>query len=407
MKTPVRSERPDRPLELSFRDGTVMVTTARVLVVWTGYRCGPWAVRSLRDAGYDVLASHPAGEPGGRSGASRSPRRYPSPADSPEAFLAWLEETCREERISAVLPLDEDAVRVIAEGSPNLSGAAFAGPSADQYHALCDKIALGRTAAAAGVDHPDTVVVGPEGPREPWPSLPSIVKARTPRSDSTSAPVVSVATAAERDAAIAHLRASGLDAVVQEKIVGQPWVLHCVRGDGGFSMVAARVASTYPRDVGTSSVSQIVAAPDALNAGAARLLNVVDYRGPCCIDVVERGGRFYFHDVNLRLAASVGAATAAGFDQPAWGVEAALGYFRPPVGIARSVTYLPLTSELAALRDALRGRSHESPATIARGIARAIVSRDQQLDPPLSDPAWLGSTAGRKLRGFVGRGPSA
>ena len=405
MRTPVREPRREGPRELSFRDGTVMVTTARVLVVWVGHRSGPWAVCSLRDAGYGVLASHPEGSPGGRSAASRSPLRYPPPATAPDAFLGWLEDTCRAERISAVLALDEDAVRVIAEGSPSLAGAVVAGPTADQYHALCDKIELGRTAATAAVDHPETVEVRVDGPHGPWPALPSIVKPRTSFTDDVAAPVVGVQTVAERTAAIAHLRASGIDAVVQERIVGQPWVLHCVRGDGGFAMVAARVSSTYPRLVGTSSISQIVPAPAALGAAAGRLLDAVDYRGPCCMNLIERDGRYFFHDVNLRLAASVGAAAAAGFDQAAWGVNAALGHFRPPVGIARSVTYLPLSSELSAFRDALARRSGESPIAIARRIAHAAVARDHQLDPPLGDPTWLAATTGRQITRLLRKSP--
>lgn len=346
MRTPVRSTTQEGPRELSFRDGTVMVTTARVLVVWVGYNSGPWAVRSLRDAGYDVVASHPEGTRGGRSTASLGPRRYPSPADSPDAFVRWLEETCRDERISAVLALDPDAVRLIAERAPNLSGAVFAGPTADQYRALCEPAGFARSAVAAGVD-----------------------------------------------------------AALQ--VTGQPWELHCVRGDGGFAMVAGRVESTHPRTGSHGAVVRIVEAPTELGRSAARLLDLVDYRGPCAMSVTERDGRFWFHDVRPGLAPSVGAVTASGFDQPTWGVEAALGHFRPPVGIARSVTYLPLQTELAALRDALSGRSGESPAAIARGIARAVVAKDQLLDPPLTDPAWLASTARYGLRRLTRGGDAA
>jgi hypothetical protein len=346
MRTPVKSATQEGPRELSFRDGTVMITTARVLVVWVGYNSGPWAVRSLRDAGYDVLASHPEEARGGRSTAALDPRRYPSPSASPDAFVRWLEETCRDERISAVLALDPDATRLIAQRGPNLSGAVFAGPSAQQYGALCDPAGFARTALAAGVD-----------------------------------------------------------AAVQ--VTGQPWELHCVRGDGGFAMVAGRVASTYPRAGGPGSVVQIVDAPTELGRAAARLLDQVDYRGSCAMSVTERDGRFWFHDVRPGLSPSVGAAAAAGFDQPTWGVEAALGHFRPPSGTARSMTYLPLQTELAALRDALAGRSHESPTAIARSIARAVVARDQQLDPPLSDPAWIASTARHGLRRITRGGDAA
>jgi hypothetical protein len=43
------------------------------------------------------------------------------------------------------------------------------------------------------------------------------------------------------------------------------------------------------------------------------------------MNVIERRGAFLFHDVNLRLSASVGAAIGAGLDVPRLGVEAAAG----------------------------------------------------------------------------------
>ena len=68
-------------------DGHLPETTAAdapVLVLWTGYRAGPWAVRSLRRAGHRVVAAHDAGRgSGGRSAAAPRPsgirRRTPIP----------------------------------------------------------------------------------------------------------------------------------------------------------------------------------------------------------------------------------------------------------------------------------------------------------------------------------------
>nr|HMN27370.1 phage tail sheath subtilisin-like domain-containing protein [Caldilineaceae bacterium] len=82
--------------------------------------------------------------------------------------------------------------------------------------------------------------------------------------------------------------------------------------------------ATRPGDAGRGSAARIVEAPDALGRAAARLLDQVDYRGPCAMTVTERDGRFWFHDVRPGLSPAVGAATSAGFDQPRWGVEAAL-----------------------------------------------------------------------------------
>ena len=55
------------------------------------FRAGPWACRSLAGAGYRVVGAHQEGRlAGGRSLACRTPRRYPSPLDEPEAFIASL-----------------------------------------------------------------------------------------------------------------------------------------------------------------------------------------------------------------------------------------------------------------------------------------------------------------------------
>ncbi|WP_217921835.1 hypothetical protein [Miltoncostaea oceani] len=361
-----------------------------VLVVWCGHRPGPWAVRSLRTAGHRVIAAHPHGDPGGRSTAVLSPRRYPPAVADPAGFLAWIRETCLLEGVDVVLPLDEDVVRLLAENPLGLTRTVVAGPDARQFRMLCDKLELANTAALAGADHPASVEVGVDGPAGPWPALPSIVKPRTSLSDAAAAPVVSVRSVEERDAAIAHLRLSDLDAVVQEQIIGRPWVLHCVRDAAGtVGMVAARVETTYPRVVGTSSVSTVVPIPPDLERHAARLLDVAGYVGPCCMNLLERDGRYWFHDINLRLAASVGASVSAGFDLPRLGVEAALGRMTLPVGARmRSITYVPLASERAALRDAMAGRTGEVPRDLALRIARAAVARDHQLDPPLHDPQW-------------------
>lgn len=375
-----------------------------VLVVWCGHRSGPWTLRSLARAGMRVIAAHPEGDRGGRSAACRSPRPYPHPVHRPGEFLAWLTTTCRVDGVDVVLPLDEDVVRLIAEEAPDLGGAVVAGPDARQYRMLCDKLELATSAAAAGVDHPPTVEVRGGVPMGPWPPLPSIVKPRTSVSDAVRAPVVSVTTEEARTAAIAHLSATGLDAVVQEQIRGRAWVLHCVRDDAGVCMVAARVETTWPRVVGTSSVSKVTPTPPDLEAAAARLLDLVGYRGACCMNLLERDGRYWFHDINLRLAASVGAAVSAGFDQPVLGVRAALGQPVPPPSRVRAITYVPLPGELSALGAAVRAAGGESPGALLRRILRAAVGRGYTLDPPLRDPSWLarelggaGAAAARRL----------
>ena len=108
--------------------GTAPEVTTTVLVLWVGHRAGPWTCRSLERDGYRVLRAHPIGAHGGRSPACMHPLRYPSATAEPDAFLDFVAHTCRTRGVSAVLPLDEDIVRLLAEREPDLGRRRRRGP---------------------------------------------------------------------------------------------------------------------------------------------------------------------------------------------------------------------------------------------------------------------------------------
>jgi carbamoyl-phosphate synthase large subunit len=365
-----------------------------VLVVSTAYRAGPWACRSLRAAGYRVVGAHVGGlGAGGRSRGCPRPRRYPSPVGEPEAFLAAVADLCRRERIDAVLPGAEDTARALALAQPDLGGAVVVGPTLAQYAALCDKAELASAAARAGVEHPATCVVGAAGASGPLPALPCVVKPRISGEDIGGAsPALAVATAADRDRAVAALVAAGHEAIVQERVEGAHWAVHGVRGAGRLDMLAMVLVREHPRDAGTATVQRPVAMPAPLAGAAGRLLGLVDYRGPFSLNLIERDGSFVIHDVNLRLGASVGCSIRNGLDVPRLAVDLALG--RPPAPPARPrrpVAYLRLDGELAAAGDALAGRLPGEPAAVILArVAAAISSPAWLVDPAPLDPFWLG-----------------
>jgi hypothetical protein len=132
------------------------VGSPAIVVLWTGYRAGPWACRSLRAAGWRVIGVHPADEGRGRSTACPRPRPCPSPSAEPDALVGVLRRLCREEEALAVLPVNEEPVRILAELAPDLGPAVVVGPDARQFRAVCDKGELGATAAAAGWGDPGT-----------------------------------------------------------------------------------------------------------------------------------------------------------------------------------------------------------------------------------------------------------
>lgn len=373
------------------------------LVLCTGYRAGPWAVRSLKAAGYRTIGAHQEGRlTGGRSPACLRPLRYPSPAGDPEGFVDAVARICRREGIDVVLPASEDTARVLAELRPDLGSTALVGPDAAAYAALCDKGRLAETAALAGVDHPATVIVGRDGPSGPWPALPGVVKPRISGEDLGGLPaVVAVATAAERDDAVGAFLSKGVEVIVQEELRGQRWVGQSVRdAHGRLELVASRIDRDYPRAAGVASVMRTVPEPPLeLAAGIGRLLDVADYRGPSTISLIATGDRWAVHDVNLRLGSSVGLVIRSGLDMPRRAVEVALGSDPAPPVRCRPTTYVRVDGELSASIDALRGRSAGDSAPRALGhLAKAALRRDGMLDPFPLDPLWLGGTAARVAR---------
>ena len=380
-------------------EGASDIADTTVLVLWVGHRPGPWTCRSLERRGYRVLRAHPDGAGGGRSPGHMRPLRYPSPTAEPGAFLEFVARTCLTRGVSAVLPLDEDIVRLLAEAAPDLGGAVVAGPDAAQYAALCDKGLLALTAARAGVDHPRTVEVPGAPPEATWPELPCIVKPRFSGSSGLWEKPMLATTATERDAAVTALTEAGTPALVQERLIGPRYVGHCVLSDHGFDFLGFRVDRDYPRAAGPASVMHTAVVPAPVIDATRRLLELVGYRGPCSLSFIERDGSFFVHDVNLRLGATVEASIRAGFDIPGRSIEAALGRASPPLPPLRAVRYVRFDGELRQLVRAVRGRAPgDPPERLARWLGDGFVSRGTVLDPSPADPSWVLGLLSRKAQ---------
>jgi hypothetical protein len=236
-----------------------------------------------------------------------------------------------------------------------------------------------------------------------WPSLPSVVKHR---SNAPAPPevegVTAVATADERDRAVLRIVGAGLEAVVEERVAGDHWTVHCVRGgDGAFAAVPARIVRAMPRGAGMPSVFR--ADPDAgarAAEAARRLLEAAGYRGPANVQLFERDGELLVHDVNLRPPASVALAIRAGLDLPALGLAAALGrpWGRLPPAPQPGVRYVSLVDELRAMRGSARRGPSPSRWAVARDLVSACISRRHVLDPPPHDLFWVPQTLGAAAR---------
>lgn len=381
--------------------------TTTVLALWVGYRSGPWTVRSLERTGYRVLRAHPEGARDGSMPGRPRPLPYPSPLDDPDGFVRTIAAICAAEDVACVLPVDEDIVRLLAERGPELAGAAVAGPTREQYSALCDKAALGATAQRLGVAHPETLEVGEDRRSGDWPPLPSIVKPSISGSHGATSRPTLVWTEAERERAIGGLLAAGIPALVQQRLTGPRWVGHCVRAARSFAFLGFRVHRDHPRGDGPASVMTTARVPQEVVDGTRRLLEGVGYIGPCSLSFIEHEGRFLVHDVNLRLGATVGASVRSGFDIPRMAVAAALGRDLAPPRRTRRVAYVSLDGELRELLSALRRRPEDGDGAleVARRIATGMLHPRHMLDPSPFDPGWVLQRAARAGRVIGSRDP--
>jgi hypothetical protein len=368
-------------------EGAFSNRTPTVLVLWVGHRGGPWTLDSLERSGYRTVPAHPDLE--GGAPLRREVLRYPSATADPEGFLRVVSEWCRTRGIDAVLPLDEDIVRLLAERAPDLGGAVVAGPTGPQYAALCDKAVLADTARAAGVDHPVTVEVGFDGPSGELPAAPCIVKPRISGSHGAQERPTLARTARERDEAVRTFLDAGIPALLQEQLEGPRWVGHCVRAADRFDFVGYRVERDYPRSAGPASIMHTAQVPPEVVSATRRLLDHVGYLGPCSLSFIQVGTRFLVHDVNLRLGATVAASIRSGFDIPRRSVDAVLGRPDPPLPPVRGVRYVRFDGEVKELVRGLRRRpGADNPLWLGRAIVAGLVSRRTVLDPPPLAPSW-------------------
>ena len=245
------------------------------------------------------------------------------------------------------------------------------------------------------------MVVDENGPDGPWPTLPSIVKPRTSRSETVRPRMVM--TEAERDEYVDELVATGIGAIVQERIDGPRWLVQSVRGPGVFEYVAFRVLDEWPRGAGPASYKRNVEAPPVLVAAAQALLDHVDYNGPSGISFMESDGRFYPHDANLRLGASSPASPPRGLRLPAgarWRPSSSStaspsgSAGAPAASCGSTSSWRPSASAWSTRKEG------GAPGPILRRILSVGLSRQGMLDPSPVDPFWVGQLVGpRRAQG--------
>jgi predicted ATP-grasp superfamily ATP-dependent carboligase len=367
---------------------TSAAPSQRVLIPRLGWRSGPWACRSLRRAGFEVITGEDEGRVSNRTRFSSELVRHPPVSEDPERFVDWAIDISKRRRLAAVLPLDDEVVHLLSGHFPTeASNTALVGPTPDQYRRLCDKAALAEIGSRAGFIQPPQVLVLDAAQTTGLPALPNMVKPRTPGMASADGLVtvkpILVSTEEERSRAIGDLVARVGEALVEGRVEGIPWRVHFVRTRTGIATLNLRTVRSYPPTTGQSSVQRVTYTRPDLNEAVGALLAEVEYLGPGSAQVIETAHGYFVHDVNLRLPVSVGATIAGGLDMPRLAVEAALGKDVSHEVIPNTrVTYISLLAELQQLRDGLRRRGGSaSPGRVALDILTAATRPGGIIDP--------------------------
>ena len=258
------------------------------------------------------------------------------------------------------------------------------GPDERQYLAVCDKAVLDETAREAGLDSPSTVLVDGSGASEALPPLPSIVKpAKALRGVGWGAQQRSAAVAhteQERDELVSELVSFAGAALVQEHVSGRAWRIHFVASESSLAAIPVITRLSFPRDAGMSTVQHVpVQAPAKIFGDTEKLIRHIGYIGPGSVQFLERDGRFFVHDVNLRMPSSVAISIHAGLDMPTLAARVALGDegVLDRVELRRGITYVWLGGEARALRAAPSARAL---ARFARLVSTAGLGQRNVLD---------------------------
>ncbi len=374
-----------------------------VLIVPLPPRCGIAVWRSLTAAGFRVVcAGHPSAS--ARLGRGAPPiHPCPDPAFAPEPFRAAVAAICRSEGVDAVLALEDQSQIALLSGHPLPDGVTLCGPTAEQYRRLCHKIELSTSAARAGLAHPASVQVGPDGIHDgDRLTLPVVVKPLLSEPGSVGGEIVVCRTPEERAAVVARMVGRLGGVLVQEMIEGSGVGVQFVRAGGALVAVEAVTLRRWPPQTGMGACAIFgPASEDALEA-TERLLAEIGYESGGQVQFIRGPTGLVVHDVNLRPPANVVGALTVGLDLPRLMVEADLQRLIPARPRDRRVRYVWLTGEIRRLTALPRGANPCRRASVL-AVCQGLLGRGAVLDPGgpralATEALWIARRARARAR---------
>jgi len=307
-----------------------------VLVTDGEERAALAAVRSLGRAGYRVYAC--AGRDHSLAAASRycqATATTPSPLVDARGYLEAVASLLERWKIDVLLPVSEQALRVLLPARFQDHGVRIPFPSHDVFALVSDKEELLRRCSRFDLFAPEQHVLRAPAQLEviaPDLTFPLVVKPTrsvvAARTGSIKTGVTYAGDAAELRRGLASLPEAAYPILLQQRIVGPGSGVFLLVWDGELvASFAHRRLREKPPSGGVSVYSESVPADPALVDRGLRLLRDVGWQGVAMLEFkTDRStGRPYLMEINGRLWGSLQLAVDAGVDFPALLVGCALG----------------------------------------------------------------------------------
>jgi predicted ATP-grasp superfamily ATP-dependent carboligase len=309
---------------------------ASVLVTDGEERAALAAVRSLGRAGYRVYVC--AARDRSLAAASRycaGTATTPSPLREPDRYRETVASLVHRRSIDVLLPVSEQALRVLLPARFEERGVRVPFPSHDAFARISDKGELLRGCARFGLVAPDQQTLTAPSQLdavEAALAFPVVVKpTRSVVYGPTGALKTGVAYAGSVDELrhrLAALPEAAYPVLLQQRIVGPGSGVFLLVWDGELvATFAHRRLREKPPAGGVSVYSESVAADPTLVERGLRLLREFGWQGVAMLEFKTDGatGQAYLMEINGRLWGSLQLAIDAGVDFPALLVGCALG----------------------------------------------------------------------------------
>jgi len=270
------------------------------------------------------------------AGTSRFSNEFiqcPNPANTPQAYVSWLQTLCSTRHFSLVIPVTEITSQLLLMHQAQLPQVILPFASYNTVMSLADKHQLLLQAQQSGVPAPAFTHYTSAAELKPDElTYPCVIKPCLSRIYTTegwiSTCVKLVNNRAELDNVLQQAPyLQRFPFMVQEFIPGSGAGLFCLYHHGqAIAFFAHRRLREKPPQGGVSVLSESITVDKTLQLYAQQLLDHVGWHGVAMVEFrITPDGTPYLMEVNTRFWGSLQLAIDSGVDFPRWLVELALG----------------------------------------------------------------------------------